>query len=119
MDDGQKLVQRSDAKAYFWLAAFGLLGFPAKADDFSIPHYVLNFGAACVVFFLGTVASRAIPEASLFRDPVRLLAFVSVLALLLFPMRSQGTPIWMFVLVFGALYIVVLGALILYKKFSR
>jgi hypothetical protein len=119
VDDGQKLVQRSDAKAYFWLVAFGLLGFPAKANDFSIPHYVINFGAACVVFFLGTIASRAMSQETVFRDPVRLLALVGVLALLLFPMRSEGTPIWMFALVFGALYIAVLAALMIYKKFNR
>lgn len=119
MDDREKLVQRGDAKAYIWLAAFGLLGVPAKAADFSIPHYVLNFVAVCIVFFLGTAGSRSLAPTSPLRDPVRILTLVGVLALLLFPMRSQGTPIWMFALVFGALYVAVLAALMIYKQFSR
>lgn len=119
VSDGEKLVQRSDAKVYVWLCAFGLLGVPAKAADFSIAHYLLNFVAVCVVFFLGTVASRALAQTSPLRDPVRLLTLVSVLALLLFPIRSQGTPLWMFALVFGALYVAVLLALMIYKKFGR
>ena len=119
MSNRTPIFARDDHKAYLWLAALALLGVFARAPDFSILRYLLNFGLACLVLFGGTVACRWLGAESRFRDAVALFAFMAVFALLLFPMRSPETSTSSLVLGFLAVYIVVVATLYLWKRIAR
>lgn len=112
----RKLFVKGDGRVYLWLGLLALLGIPARAADISLVQYVLNFGLLCVVFLGGTIAARSMGQLNPLRDPLRLLTLVSVLAILIFPMRSPGTPLSMFVLLFAALYLAVVGGYFLLRK---
>lgn len=119
MPETGKLFLKSDLKAYLWLGAFSLMAIPAKAADISLVQYALIFALLCLVLFLGTTVARLFERPRSLRDAVRLLTLVVVLALLFFPMRSPGTPLWMFALLFVGLYVVLLAAFFVYQRFSR
>lgn len=116
MSNRAPIFERDDHKAYLWLAAFALLGVFARAPDFSISRYVLNFGLVCLVLFSGTVACRWLGAQRRSRDAVALFAFMAVFALLLFPMRSPGTSTGSLVIGFLGVYIVVVATWYLWKR---
>lgn len=112
-------LRASDARPLIWFGAAALLGMPARAADFSLPLYALNFAILCVVFCLALIAVRRMKRDHPLLEPTRLFALVGPLGILLFPLRSPGTPILMVLLIWAAFYFVVLGGVLAFKRLSR
>ncbi len=101
--------KKADAKAYFWLGALALLGVPARAADISLLQYALIFLLACFALLATTIMVRKVVREGVMRDAIAATGLVSVATILIYPMRSVGTPLSLVALLWLAMLIVVLS----------
>jgi hypothetical protein len=86
-----------------------LLGAPARAADISLLQYALIFLLACIALLVTMIIVRKVVREGVMRDVIGATGLVSVATILIYPMRSVGTPLSLIALIWLALLIVVLS----------